>query len=98
MRSYMKYNTVIYGFYRAKKGIDFGKSLFVLEGINVLPKQAHDVALISMRQMKKKDFSSDQIVSNCPIAACVHASPRVEHSYTPRERVGYNNIRRTFST
>ena len=33
MRSYMKYNTVIYGFYRAKKGIDFGKSLFVLEGI-----------------------------------------------------------------
>ena len=31
MRSYMKYNTVIYGFYRAKKGIDFGKSLFVLE-------------------------------------------------------------------
>ena len=36
MRSYMKYNTVIYGFYRAKKGIDFGKSLFVLEGINKL--------------------------------------------------------------
>ena len=33
MRSYMKYNTVIYGFYRARKGIDFGKSLFVLEGI-----------------------------------------------------------------
>ena len=33
MRSCMKYNTVIYGFYRAKKGIDFGKSLFVLEGI-----------------------------------------------------------------
>ena len=35
MRSYMKYNTVIYGFYRAKKGIDFGKSLFVLEGIKI---------------------------------------------------------------
>ena len=32
--SYMKYDTVIYCFYSAKKGIDFGKSLFVLEGIN----------------------------------------------------------------
>ena len=31
--SYMKYDTVIYCFYSAKKGIDFGKSLFVLEGI-----------------------------------------------------------------
>ena len=29
----MKYDTVIYCFYSAKKGIDFGKSLFVLEGI-----------------------------------------------------------------
>ena len=34
MRSYMKYNTVVYSFYHAKKGIDFGKSLFVLEGIS----------------------------------------------------------------
>ena len=32
-RSYMKYNTVIYCSYSAKKGIDFGKSLFVLERI-----------------------------------------------------------------
>ena len=32
----MKYDTVIYCFYSAKKGIDFGKSLFVLEGIKPL--------------------------------------------------------------
>ena len=33
----MKYDTVIYCFYSAKKGIDFGKSLFVLEGIKENP-------------------------------------------------------------
>ena len=52
MRSYMKYNTVIYGFYRAKKGIDFGKSLFVLEGIKY-------------KNMKNSAFSQGQTSLEC---------------------------------
>ena len=47
----MTYDTVIYCFNSAKKGIDFGKSLFVLEGIVtvrinygiVLPTKAHSI-------------------------------------------------------
>ena len=53
IRSYMKYNTVIYGFYPTKKGIDFGKSLFVLEGICFSEKIRLDISCkFSARQIR----------------------------------------------
>ena len=54
LRSYMKYNTVIYGFYRAKKGIDFGKSLFVLEGIlfNLVLTQVAEIPVVCLTLLK----------------------------------------------